>query len=96
MAHLILKKPIQKLLCQISFIVNAAQGTVYIKRQRECWDKTAMMLAIQFSLKTMELLHIGVATDFRATPLFSMRTVSLASLHSCRPKSAIYQHLTLT
>ena len=31
----------------------------------------------------MESLQIGVATHFRVIPLFSMRTVSLASLQSC-------------
>ena len=38
-----------------------------------------MTLAILLSLKTMESLQIGVATHFRATPLFSMKTVSLES-----------------
>ena len=42
-----------------------------------------MMLAILFLLKTMESLQNGVAIDFQATPLFSLRTLSLASLLSC-------------
>ena len=46
--------------------------------------KAAMTLAILFSLKTMESIQNGVVTHFRATPLFSMRTVLLASLQSCR------------
>ena len=41
------------------------------------------ILATLFSLKTMETLQNRVAIHFRAAPLFSMRTVSLASLQSC-------------
>ena len=43
-----------------------------------------MILAIPFSLKTMESLQNGVATNFPVTPLFSMRTESQVSLQSCR------------
>ena len=43
----------------------------------------AMTLAILFSLKTMELLQNGVATDFLETLLFLMRAVLLASSQSC-------------
>ena len=39
----------------------------------------AMTLAVQLSLTTMESLKNGVATHFRATPLWSMRTVSQVS-----------------
>ena len=39
---------------------------------------------ILFSLKTTELLQNMVAINFQVAPLFSMRTVSLASLQSCR------------
>ena len=42
-----------------------------------------MTLAILLSLKTMELLQNQVGTHFRATPLFSMRTVLLMSLQHC-------------
>ena len=42
------------------------------------------MLAILLSLKTMELLQIGIVTHLRVTTLFSMRAVSLASSQSCR------------
>ena len=38
-----------------------------------------MMLAILFSLETMESLQNGVATHFRVIPLFSMITESLVS-----------------
>ena len=41
------------------------------------------MLAILYSLKTMESLQNGIETNFKGTPLFSMRTESLASLKSC-------------
>ena len=37
-----------------------------------------------FSLKTMDLFPEWVATHFQVTPLFSMRTVWLASSQSCR------------
>ena len=61
----------------------AILGSIYTKRK--CCDNSAMTLAILlFSLKTMESLQIGVATYFQAIPLFSMRTVSLASLQRCR------------
>ena len=43
-----------------------------------------MMLAILLPLKTMESLKNEVATHFRATPLFSMRTISLGSSKHCR------------
>ena len=43
-----------------------------------------MMLAILFSLKTIESLHNGVATHFGATALFSIRPVLLASSQYCR------------
>ena len=47
-----------------------------------------MTLAILFSLKTVKSLQIGVATHFQGTPLFSMRTVLLVSLQSCRSVDA--------
>ena len=56
-------------------------GIVYTKRQRQRCDNSAMILAILFSLKTVQN---GVATNFQVTPLFSMRTELLASLQSCR------------
>ena len=48
------------------------------------WDNGSVL----FSLKTMESLQIGVTTHFWATPLFSMRTVLLASLQSYRSVDA--------
>ena len=42
------------------------------------------MLVILLSLKRLELLTNGIATHFQVPPLFSMRTVLLASLQSCR------------
>ena len=47
------------------------------------YTNSDMRPAILFSLKTMESLQNGVATHFRVTLLFSMRTVSLASSGSC-------------
>ena len=44
----------------------------------------AMTLAILFSLKTMESLENGLQPQSGATPLFLMRTESLASLQNCR------------
>ena len=41
-----------------------------------------MMLAILFSLKTMESLQNGLQPHSGATPLFSIRTVLLASSQS--------------
>ena len=40
---------------------------------------TAITLATQLSLTTMELLENGVTTHFGVTPMWSMRTVSQAS-----------------
>ena len=54
------------------------------KCRRQCCDISAMTLAILFSLKTMELLQIGAATHFQVSPLFSIRTVMLASSQRCR------------
>ena len=45
---------------------------------------SAIMLAILLSLETMGSLQDVVATTFQVTPLFSMRTVLLASSQSCR------------
>ena len=55
---------------------------IYTKHQRLCCENSAMTLAILFLLKTMELLQNGVANHFEVTPLFSMRTVLLASSQS--------------
>ena len=54
-----------------------------LKRQHQRCANSAKMLAILYSLKTMEWLQNGIETDFKGTPLFSMRTESLASLESC-------------
>ena len=44
---------------------------------------TVMTLAILLSLKTMEYLQYRVATHFGATPLFSMRPISLVLSQRC-------------
>ena len=62
------------LLLYFAKIDKQCLGSIYTKRQRQRCDKFAMMLAILFSLKTMELLQNGVATHFQATMLFSLRT----------------------
>ena len=59
---------------QLNDIIELERGkvgnlTVYLgprlhQRQRQCCNNSAMMLAIMFSLKTMELLQKGVATHF--------------------------------
>ena len=59
-------------------------GSVYVKRQRQHCDDSAMTLMILFSMKTMKSLENGLQPQSGATPLFSMRTVSLASWQSCR------------
>ena len=46
-------------------------------------DNSMMTLAILFSLKTIELLENGLQPQSGATPLVSIRTVSLASSRSC-------------
>ena len=56
-------------------------------RVQHC-DNSAMMLAIVFSLKTMELIQNGIVTYFQETPLFSMRTILIASPQSCRSVDA--------
>ena len=61
----------------------SAQGPVYTKRQSQRCNNSVITLAILLRLKTMESLQNGVAIHFRVTPLFSMRTVSLASSQSC-------------
>ena len=45
------------------------KGPVYTECQYQCCDNSAMTLVILFSLKTMELLQIGVATHFQVTPI---------------------------
>ena len=59
-------------------------GPIYTKHLSQCCDNSVIMLGVLVSLKTMQLLQNGVASHFRATPLFSMRTVSLASSQLCR------------
>ena len=66
------------LLVQADFL-----GPIYTKRPRQRWDNSAMMLAILFSLKTMESLENGLQPHSGATPLFSMRTVLLALSQRC-------------
>ena len=51
---------------------NATEECVYTKRQSQCCDNSAIMLAILFSLKTMELLQNGAETHFQVIPLFSV------------------------
>ena len=62
-------------------------GPIYIKRQRQRCDNSAM-IAVLFSLKTMESLQNGFATYFQATPLFSMRTKLQVLSQSCRSVDA--------
>ena len=59
------------------------QGPIYTKRQRQRCDNSVMTLTTLFSLKTMESLQNWVATHFRMTLLFLMRTLLLASSQSC-------------
>ena len=60
------------------------ESVVYTEHQHNRCDNSWMILAILFSLKTVESLHNGVATNFQMTPLFSIRKVSLVSSQSCR------------
>ena len=55
-------------------------GPVYTKHQRQRCHNSAMMLAILFSLNTMESLQNQVATHFQVTPLFSMIASVVAEL----------------
>ena len=64
--------------------VNEPLGSVYTKRQRQHYDNSAMMLAILFSLKSVESLENRLQPHSGATPLFSMRTKLQASWQSCR------------
>ena len=52
---------------------------VCTERQSQRCNNSAMRLVILLYLITMELLQNRIGTHFQATPLFSMRTVSLAS-----------------
>ena len=52
---------------------------VYTKHPHQRCYISAMMLAILFSLKTMESLENGFQPQSGATPLFSLRKVSLES-----------------
>ena len=63
-------------------------GPVNTKRQRQHCDNSAMMLAILFSLKSVELLKNGLQPHSGVTPLFSMRTELQASSQSCRSDDA--------
>ena len=58
---------------------EAALGLVCSERQCQCCDNAVMMLAILVWLKTMESLRNGLQPHSEMTPLFSMRTVLLAS-----------------
>ena len=50
--------------CVRRFLKLCDLGSVYTKRQCQCCDNSVMMLAILFSLKTVESLQNGVATIF--------------------------------
>ena len=63
--------------------MNGPLKPVYTKYQSQCCDNSAMTLAVLFSLKTILSLQNGIATNFQTAPLFSMRTVLLASSNSC-------------
>ena len=60
-------------------------GPIYVKRQRQCCDNSAMKLAILFSLENN---GVGLQPYSWATPLFLMRTALLASSQSCRSLDA--------
>ena len=59
----------------------------WIRYWRRCHN-SAMTLLILFSLKIMELLENGLRHRSGVTPLFSMRTVLLASSRSCHSVDA--------
>ena len=67
-----------------SNIVHLVQGPVYTKRQGQYCNNPAMTLVILFSLKSMEMLENRLLPQSGVTPLFWMRTESLASSQSCR------------
>ena len=50
--------------CVRRFLKLCDLGSLYTKRQCQCCDNSVMMLAILFSLKTVESLQNGVATIF--------------------------------
>ena len=64
-------------------IFQCIEGHVYTKQQHQHCDNSEMMLAILFSLKSMESFENGLQLHFGVILLFSMRTESLASLQSC-------------
>ena len=53
---------------------------------QQCWNDSSDTVLIE--LKTIESPQKGLQLYSGATPLFSMRTVSLASLQSCRSVDA--------
>ena len=54
----------------ILFSLIETLGSLYTEHQCQCCTNSAMILAIQFSLKTMESLQNGVATHFKETIVF--------------------------
>ena len=67
---------VSDLLCYFAQ-ANAVLGPVYTRRQLQHRDNAAMILVILFSLNTVA--PEWGCTLFRMTPLFSLRTVLLAS-----------------
>ena len=49
---------------------NKSLGPIYIKRQRQRCDNSAMMIAVLFSLKTMESLQNGLQPIFKRLHCF--------------------------
>ena len=65
-------------------ILSADLWPVYTKHQRQFYNNSAMTIVILFPWKMIESLQSGIATHFQADPFFSIITVFLESLHSCR------------
>ena len=60
-------------------LTDSVDRPINTKHQSQCCNKSAMMPAILFSLKTMESLQDGVAIHSQVIPLISMR-IELSSL----------------
>ena len=56
--------------------------------QRERYENIVMKLAILFTVKIIDSFENGLQPHSRATLLFSIRIVPLASLQSCRSVDA--------
>ena len=79
MQYLIGTKRIKENECLYKILMESFKGPFTPSVRVNAVTNSAMMLAVLFQLKTMELFENGLQPHSGVTPLFSLRIVSLVS-----------------